>query len=286
MSKNHSVFLTLTATSAIVKPVADYERLKNLLTDMGSVLIGYSGGVDSTLLAKAATDALGDKAICVLIESCLVPSSEIDDAISLADMYGFNLVRLGVDILSLDKVPENTPERCYHCKKALFSRLTEMANEQGIKYVLDGSNIDDESDFRPGSKANCELGVRSPFKELGITKEHIRAISRDIGLSTWNKPSYACLASRVPYGSRLTTELLARIEHAEDILNELGFGQFRVRDHGDTARIELMPLEMEKMIGHHVRECVVREFKSLGYKYVALDLVGYHTGSMNEVIGF
>ncbi|MEN6358137.1 MAG: ATP-dependent sacrificial sulfur transferase LarE [Armatimonadota bacterium] len=278
--------LTAAATFAIVKLVAGYKRLKGLLIDMESVIIGYSGGVDSTLLAKAATDALGKKAVCVLIESCFVPSSEIEDAISQAKELGFNLVKMSVDVLSLDNVPNNTPDRCYHCKKALFSRLTDIAKERNIKYVLDGSNMDDESDSRPGLKATRELGVRSPFKEIGLTKEHIRAISRDIGLCTWNKPSYACLASRVPYGSRLTAELLYRIERAEAVLKELGFGQFRVRDHGDTARIELMPIEMEKMIGHFVRDCVVREFKSLGYKYVTLDLIGYRMGSMNEVITF
>lgn len=268
------------------KFVADYEHLKSILSDMGGVVIGYSGGVDSTLLAKAATDALGEAAVCALIESCFVPQVEIDEALELAEQFGFNLVRLKFDILALDNVPDNASDRCYHCKKALFGSLLEIADQKNVRFVLDGSNVDDESDFRPGSIATKELGIRSPFKELGLNKERIRAISREIGLPTWNKPSFACLASRVPYGTRLTSEILGRIESAETSLRELGFEQFRVRHHGDVARIELMPLEMEKMIGSAVRICVVRELKELGYKYIALDLAGYRMGSLNEVISF
>lgn len=262
--------------------MADYEKLKSLLADMGGVVVGYSGGVDSTLLAKAATDALGNRVLCVLIESCLVPSVEIEEAVEIADSLGLNLIRLEVDALSIENLPENSPDRCYHCKKALFFKIIEIARERGFEYVLDGANADDESDFRPGSKAAAELGVRSPYKELGISKEQIRAMSRVLGLPTWNKPSYACLASRVPYGTRLTADLLRRIDEAESVLRKLGFRQFRVRHHGDVARIEVMPLEMEKIINPAVREHIVHELRALGYKYVAVDLVGYRTGSMNQ----
>lgn len=261
-----------------------YEMLKSLLAELGGAVIGYSGGVDSTLLAKAATEALGDRAVCVLIESCLVPRSEVEEAVSHAEDLGLNLVRLQADVLSVENVPENEPDRCYHCKKAVFSMLAEVAKERGLPFILDGSNADDESDYRPGTKATAELGVRSPLKELGLTKEQIRAISRDVGLPTWNKPSYACLASRVPYGTRLTVENLRQIEAAEAVLRELGFKQFRVRHHGDLARIELLPIDMEKANVEAMRACIVRSLKSLGYRYVTLDLAGYRTGSMNEVL--
>lgn len=262
----------------------NYDRLKLLLGEMGGVVIGYSGGVDSTLLAKAATDVLGERAVCVTIESCLNPGFEVDEALSLAETLGLNLVRLKVDVFDLEHVSDNDAERCYHCKKALFSKMVEIAKERGIPYVVDGSNADDERDYRPGSRATAELGVRSPLKELGFTKDQVRAMSREIGLPTWDKPSYACLASRVPYGTPLTAALLQQIEEAESVLRDLGFHQFRVRHHGDLARIELMPTEMEKLTAPETRSHVVREFRSIGYKYVAMDLAGYRTGSMNEVL--
>lgn len=262
----------------------DYEALKSLLKETGGVVIGYSGGVDSTLLAVAATEVLDGRAVCVLVESCLNPQVEMDEAVTNAEKLGLNLVRLEVDALSIEHVPENKSDRCYHCKMAIFTRLIAIARQRGIENVMDGANADDENDYRPGSVATRELGVRSPFKELGFTKEKIRAISRELRLPTWNKPSYACLASRVPYGTQLTRELLEQIDQAELVLRGLGFTQFRVRHHGALARIELIQIEMDKMLIPSVRQLVLREFNALGYKYVAMDLAGYRTGSMNETL--
>ena len=264
--------------------MVDYTKLKEYIAELGGVVIGYSGGVDSSLLAKAATDALGNNAVCALIESCLVPEAETEDAIALAQELGLNLVRLQADALAIPHVADNDPDRCYHCKTALFSKIVDIAKERGLPYVLDGANVDDASDYRPGTKATAELAVRSPLKELRLTKEQIRAISRDIGLRTWNKPSYACLASRVPYGTRLTSDILQQIEKAEAALRRLGFTQFRVRHHGDVARIELMTTEMEKITLQAMRGQIVLDFRKIGYTYVALDLAGYRSGSMNEVL--
>ena len=265
--------------------MVDYAKLKALLSEMGGVVIGYSGGVNSTLLARAATDALGERAVCVLVDSCLVPKAEIEDAVLRAGDMGLNLIRIEVDALAVENVPENPPDRCYFCKRAVFGTLCRIAEERGLPYVLDGANADDESDYRPGTKATAELGVRSPLKELGLTKELVRAMSREIGLVTWNKASFACLASRIPYGTPLTCELLGKVEKAENVLRVLGFQQCRVRHHGDVARIELMPLEMNRLTSPTVRQHVVREFRGIGYTYVALDLAGYRMGSMNETLG-
>ena len=249
---------------------------------MKGVVVGYSGGVDSTLVAKAATDALGGRALCVLIDSCLIPRSEIDEAVALAGALGFNLKRIKADAMAIDQVPDNNPDRCYHCKLAVFSTMVETAKRESLQFVLDGTNADDESDFRPGAKATKELAIRSPLKELGFGKERIREISRELDLPTWDKPSYACLASRVPYGHMLTREILGQIEAAESILHELGFRQCRVRHHGDVARIELMPQQMEMILSIESRNLVMHRFRALGYRYVTLDLAGYRTGSMNE----
>lgn len=262
--------------------MSDYQKLVSLIREMDGVVVGYSGGVDSTLLAKAATDALGEKALCVLIDSCFVPRSEIDEAMSLADQFGFNLIRVRKDAMEIPDAPKNEPDRCYYCKKALFSIMADTAKEQGLNYVVDGTNADDANDFRPGERATKELGVRSPLKELGLTKSRVREIAKKLGLPNWDKPSYACLASRVPYGTPLTREILGQVEAAESILHELGFRQCRVRHHGNLARIELMPEDMETILSMEIRNLVHHRFRALGYKYSALDLLGYRTGSMNE----
>lgn len=260
----------------------DYQKLVSTIKEMGGVVVGYSGGVDSTLVAKAATDALGEKALCVLIDSCFIPRWEVDEAVSLAAQFGFNLVRVRADALAIRNVPENQPDRCYHCKKAVFSIMTDMAQRQGFNYVLDGTNTDDAGDFRPGGQATRELGIHSPLKELGFAKEQVREVSKELGLPTWDKPSYACLASRVPYGTTITREILGQVEAAESTLHELGFKQCRVRHHGNVARIELVPEQMDAIIAPDTRNLVAHRFRALGYSYVALDLTGYRTGSMNE----
>ena len=262
--------------------MSDYQELVSTIAEMGGVVVGYSGGVDSTLVAKAATDALGERALCVLIDSRLIPRSEIDEAVALADDLGLSLTRVKADALAIEHVPDNEPDRCYHCKLAVFSIMVEIAKERGLEYVLDGTNMDDQSDFRPGSRATRELGIRSPLKELGFTKERVREVSRELGLATWDKPSYACLASRIPYGTRITGEMLGQVEAAESILHELGFKQCRVRHHDEIARIELPPEDMEAILTVESRNLVLHRFRALGYGYVALDLAGYRTGSMNE----
>lgn len=262
----------------------EYQELVTLIKGMGSVVVGYSGGVDSTLVAKAAKDALGEKALCVLIDSCFIPRSEIDEAVSTAGEFGFSLMRVKKDTMAIESVPDNTRDRCYHCKKAVFSIMLEVARQRGLGHVLDGTNADDADDFRPGERATKELGIRSPLKELGFSKEQVREISKQLGLPTWDKPSYACLASRVPYGTPLTREVLGQVEAAESILRELGFHQCRVRHHGEIARVELMPEHMSAILARDTRELVHYRFRALGYRYVTLDLLGYRTGRMNEAL--
>lgn len=263
----------------------DYEKLKSLLAAMGGAVVAYSGGVDSTLVARAARDALGNQALCVLVRSSLMPRRDIEDAISLANKLGLSLMTLDLDPLGSEDVACNSPERCYHCKKAIFQKLVDLAAERGLNTVVDGSNVDDDSDYRPGHKALEELGIRSPLKELGIDKARVRSISKELALPTWQKPARACLASRVPYGTRLDEKTLRRIDAAEEVVRDAGFDHCRVRDHGDVARIEIMASGMRFIMTGTVRQKLVDGLKAVGYKYVTLDLAGYRTGSMNEALG-
>lgn len=259
-----------------------FEKLKEILSDMGKVLIAFSGGVDSTFLLKVAQDVLGENVLAVIASSETYPGREREEAVRLAQMLNVRYMVIDTEELDNPDFSSNPPERCYFCKKELFSKLKDIADAEDIPYVLDGSNYEDTTDFRPGIKAAEELKVRSPLKEARLLKKEIRQLSKKLDLPTWNKPSFACLSSRFPYFSEIEPDSLKQIDQAEEFLRGLGFKQIRVRHHGQTARIEIEQDEFPKIIKSGIREEVVENFKRLGYTYVTLDLAGYRTGSMNE----
>ncbi len=260
------------------------DLLKDYLKSLGSVAVAYSSGVDSTFLLKAARDVLGDKAMAITAYSGLFPHHELEESKRFCAEQGIRQIIFDPEEMSIEGFAQNPPDRCYICKKALFSKIKSIAAENGMAYVAEGSNMDDMGDYRPGMRAIAELEITSPLRQAKLTKAEIRSLSHQMGLKTWSKPSYACLASRFAYGETITKEKLAMVEQAESFLTSLGFGQMRVRIHGMMARIELLPEEMPRFFEGSIRAQVQDRLSELGFSYVTLDLKGYRTGSMNEVL--
>jgi pyridinium-3,5-biscarboxylic acid mononucleotide sulfurtransferase len=260
-------------------------RLKALLAKMESLVVAFSGGVDSTLLLKVAQEVLADKVLAITAVSELTPQQERKDAVEMAKLIGAAHLQVETDDLADTVFTANPRDKCYHCKKRRFGLLLKLAGEKGVKVVADGTNSDDFDDFRPGIKAVRELGIRSPLSEVGLCKDEIRRLSRQLGLPAWDKPSAACLASRVPYGHTITAEKLKQIDDGETYLHSLGIcRQLRVRHHGTVARLEVVPQSIAQFMEEGIRRRITDFFKTLGFQFVALDLEGYAMGSLNREI--
>ena len=265
-------------------PQDKYDDLLTRIRALDGAVVAFSGGVDSTFLLAATAEALGDRVLAVTGRSASVPRRELESAVELAQRLGVRHRFVDTAEFADPVFAANPPDRCYHCKGTLFRTLLGIAEQEGLAAVLEGSNTDDLGDYRPGSRASKELGVRSPMVEAGLSKENIRVLSKGMGLPTWSKPAMACLASRVPYGEELTPERMQRIDRAEEALHDRGFVQVRVRDHGNVARIEVPPEDIARLAADGVRADIAEAVQAAGYKYVAVDLQGYRTGAMNEVL--
>ncbi|MCD8151490.1 MAG: ATP-dependent sacrificial sulfur transferase LarE [Clostridiales bacterium] len=260
------------------------DNLKAYIKDLGSAAVAFSGGVDSTFLLKVAHDVLGDRALAVTASSCSFPERELNESNAFCEREGIRHIICASEELEIEGFSANPKNRCYLCKRELFGKIGQIAKENQIEHILEGSNLDDDGDYRPGLLAVAELGIISPLRVCGFTKKDIRTLSRFLGLDTWDKQSFACLSSRFVYGETITREKLGMVDRAEQLLLDLGFHQVRVRIHGMIARIEVEPEEFEKLIAEDVCGEICRKLRAFGFTYVTMDLMGYRTGSMNETL--